>query len=62
MSSEIQAVLPVAPPDLPVLALALPVGTETDPFWRLAAAFLVGYPPATARGLPVGPARLGALV
>ncbi len=50
MSSEIQAVLTVAPPDLPDVALArLPAGSETDPFWRLAAAFLVGYPPATAR-------------
>ncbi len=50
MSSEIEAVLAVAPPDLPDVALArLPAGSETDPFWRLAAAFLVGYPPATAR-------------
>jgi hypothetical protein len=50
MSSEIQAVLTVAPPDLPDVALArLPAGSETDPFWRWAAAFLVGYPPATAR-------------
>jgi len=50
MSREIRAVLAVAPPDLPDVALArLPAGTETDPFWRLAAAFLVGYPPATAR-------------
>ena len=50
MSSELQVVLPVGVPDLPAAALArLPAGSETDPFWRLTAAFLVAYPPATAR-------------
>ena len=50
MSSDLQVVVPVGVPDLPAAALArLPAGSETDPFWRLTAAFLVGYPPATAR-------------
>jgi hypothetical protein len=42
--------LPAAP-SLPSAALArLPeTAGQADPFWRLAAAFLVGYPPATAR-------------
>ena len=42
--------LPAAP-DLPSAALArLPAGPAgLDPVWRLVAAFLVGYPPATAR-------------
>ena len=42
--------LPAAPV-LPSAALArLPeTAGQADPFWRLAAAFLVGYPPATAR-------------
>ena len=42
--------LPAAP-NLPSAALArLPeTAGQADPFWRLAAAFLVGYPPATAR-------------
>jgi len=55
--------LPAAPV-LPSAALArLPeTAGQADPFWRLAAAFLVGYPPATAPGLPGGPAGLGPLV
>ena len=42
--------LPAAP-GLPSAALArLPeTAGQADPFWRLVAAFLVGYPPATAR-------------
>jgi|GEM_PF-1102951 hypothetical protein len=65
--SELQAIevpgLPVvvvgagAPVPWKADALArLPVGpADTDPFWRLAAAFLVGYPDSTAK------AYLGAL-
>lgn len=50
MGNEIQARVATAAPDLPALALArLPLGSETDPYWRLAAAFLIGHPPATAR-------------
>ena len=46
----VAAGLPAAP-DLPSAALArLPAGPAgADPVWRLVAAFLVGYPPATAR-------------
>ena len=43
--------LPAVPaPDLPATALAhLPAGPDdADPFWRLVAAFLVGYPAVTA--------------
>jgi len=43
--------LPAVPaPDLPAAALAhLPAGPgDADPFWRLVAAFLVGYPAVTA--------------
>ena len=45
-----RSVLPTAPA-LPAAALdRLPVGPAgLDPVWRLVAAFLVGYPPATAR-------------
>jgi len=50
---EVTLVVPGLPtaPVLPSAALArLPETTgQADPFWRLAAAFLVGYPPATAR-------------
>lgn len=50
VTTEVVPAVPVAAPDLPPAALArLPAGVETDPFWRLVAAFLVGYPPATAR-------------
>ena len=43
--------LPVLPAVLPAAALdRLPAGPAgADPVWRLVAAFLVGYPPATAR-------------
>ena len=57
----VAAGLPAAP-NLPSAALArLPetVG-QADPFWRLAAAFLVGYPPATARAYLSGPGPAGA--
>ena len=42
---------PPASPVLPAAALGrLPAGPAgADPVWRLVAAFLVGYPPATAR-------------
>jgi len=45
-----RSVLPAAPA-LPIAALEkLPAGpVGADPVWRLVAAFLVGYPPATAR-------------
>ena len=50
MSTEVVPTVPVAAPDLPAAALArLPAEFEADPFWRLVAAFLIGYPPATAR-------------
>lgn len=50
VSTEVVPAGHVAAPDLPASALArLPAGIETDPFWRLVAAFLIGYPPATAK-------------
>ena len=47
---SVAPVLPAAPV-LPVAALdRLPAGPAgADPVWRLVAAFLVGYPPATGR-------------
>ena len=50
MSSEVRPVAWEEIPNLPVAALArLPAGPDTDPLWRLTAAFLIGYPPATAK-------------